>query len=283
MIATEHNAIENDASMAHKQAEVDRMKDKKKALDEVIIENEDITEDDIEKLLAGYLEHLLIEQNDHSNHSHSSDEEENDTYLDRLLELESAKDKDWTEVHNSEFIKILKTCQEGSPVILIKVYVQLPDIPPEKVYRMISDIEIRQKWDNVLSGMRIFGKVNDHVDHMYSVYKAPIGISNRDFCQKRTRAENYKSVPYMIHFRSVSHEECPPVKGTVRANTIISGYLIRESKDYEGGTDMTILTQTDIKGQVPTFVVNMAAARAPSSWCTNFRTNALTLMKAGKI
>lgn len=257
------------------------MTDKKAILDKIVVDSNALTEGEIEKLLAGYQEHLLVQN--HISADHSSADEEQEKHLDRLLELEAALDKDWSEVHKSEFIRILKKSQEGSPVILIKVLVELPNIPPEKVNRMIGDIDIRKQWDNVLSGMRIFGKIDDHVDHMYSVYKAPIGISNRDFCQRRIRMSNYKGVPYMIHFKSVNHEECPPVSSNVRANTIISGYIIRQSHIFKCGTAMTILTQTDIKGQVPTFVVNMAAARAPSSWCTNFMTNALKLIKEGKI
>lgn len=167
--------------------------------------------------------------------------------LDRLLELEAWDVSEWEEAHKSEFIQIYKRKEEDSPVILIKAYSLMRDIPPEKVFRLIYDLDIRSEWDNVLSNMRIFGKINENVDHMYSLFKAPIGISNRDFCQKRTKSMGYKNTSFIIHFESVEHQECPPIKGTIRAHTYISGYIIRPSHKYPGSSEMTILTQTDIK------------------------------------
>jgi hypothetical protein len=236
-----------------------------------------------EKPASGNLKAGLEEQTLECIPKLSSLSEKQEKYLDRLLELESSNEQGWEEVHKSDYIKILKTSKADSPVVLIKVYVHLPEIPADKVYRMISDVEIRSKWDNVLSKLHVFGKVNEHVDHMYSLYKAPIGISDRDFCQRRIRASNYKEVPFIIHFKSVNHADCPPKGGVIRAHTHISGYIIRHSKRGSGCTDMTILTQTDIKGKVPTFIVNLAAAKAPSSWCSNFKESANRLIKEGRI
>lgn len=167
--------------------------------------------------------------------------------LDRLLELEAWDVKDWTDVHISKFIQVYKKKEEGSPVILIKAYTQLENIPPEKVFRLIYDLEVRNKWDTTLHNLRIFGKINENTDHMYSLFKAPLGASNRDFCQRRTKSMGYKGTSFIIHFESVEHPECPPIKGNVRAHTFISGYIIRPSQKQFGSTEMTILTQTDIK------------------------------------
>ena len=69
----------------------------------------------------------------------------------------------------------------------------------------------------------------------------------------------------------------------MRAHTSISGYIIRPSKLGKHSTDMTILTQTDIKGKLPKALVNMMAAKAPTSWCKNFKKNAERLITAGKV
>jgi hypothetical protein len=167
--------------------------------------------------------------------------------LDRLLELEAWDVKDWTEVHISKWIQVYKKKEEGSPVILIKAYTQLENIPPEKVFRLIYDLDVRNKWDTTLHNLKVFGKINENTDHMYSLFKAPFGASNRDFCQKRTKSMGYKGTAFIIHFESVEHHECPPIKGNVRAHTFISGYIIRSSQKHIGSTEMTILTQTDIK------------------------------------
>lgn len=167
--------------------------------------------------------------------------------LDRLIELEAWDVKDWTEVHISKSIQVYKKKEEGSPVILIKAYTQLENIPPEKVFRLIYDLDVRNKWDTTLHNLKVFGKINENADHMYSLFKAPLGASNRDFCQRRTKSMGYKGTAFIIHFESVEHPDCPPIKGNVRAHTYISGYIIRSSQKHIGSTEMTILTQTDIK------------------------------------
>ena len=203
--------------------------------------------------------------------------------LDKLLELEEWPVADWEDVHTSEFIHIYKRKEEHSPVILIKAYTTLRNLPPEKVFRLIYDLEIRSEWDNVLSNMYIFDKINENIDHMYSLYKAPFGISNRDFCQRRTKSMGYKGTSFMIHFESVEHPDCPAIKSNIRAHTTISGYIIRPDPKNPGSTLMTILTQTDIKGLVPKFIVNTAAAKAPKDWTRNFIKNAERLINEGKL
>jgi START domain len=168
--------------------------------------------------------------------------------LDKLLEIEAWDVKQWTEVHKSENIQVYKIKEEDSPVILIKAYAFFEDIAAEKIFRLIYDLEIRNTWDTTLHNMRLFDRINDNVDHMYSLFKAPgIGVSDRDFCQKRTKSMGYKGTSFIIHFESVDHTECPPIKKVVRAHTSISGYIIRPSQRKLGSSEMTIMTQTDIK------------------------------------
>jgi hypothetical protein len=168
--------------------------------------------------------------------------------LDRLIEIETDMDpKHWEEVHKSELISCFRRSSGDSPVVLVKALAQFPGVRPDQACRLIHDLEIRKEWDNVLCNMRIFDKVSDTVDYMYSMYKAPFPISNRDFCQIRTVEKNYRGNNFIIHFEGVEHSDCPPIRGIVRAHTIISGYVIKESKLYPGGTDMTIVAQTDIK------------------------------------
>ena len=52
----------------------------------------------------------------------------------------------------------------------------------------------------------------------------------------------YKGTSFIIHFESVEHPQCPLLKGTIRAHTSISGYIIRPSPKHPGSTQMTIMT-----------------------------------------
>ena len=63
--------------------------------------------------------------------------------------------------------------------------------------------------------------------------------------------------------KSVDHKMKPPIKKYVRANTIISSYLI---KKIGNNCELGLISQTDIKGKVPRFIINALAPRVPIQW-----------------
>mmetsp|Transcript_23860 Transcript_23860/g.68633 ORF Transcript_23860/g.68633 Transcript_23860/m.68633 type:complete len:168 (-) Transcript_23860:174-677(-) len=71
--------------------------------------------------------------------------------------------------------------------------------------------------------------------------------------------------------RSAEHPSVPEVKGFVRAETLVSGYVIRPLDGSPDSTSLFILAQTDIKGLIPKALVNATAARAPVMWTDNLR------------
>jgi hypothetical protein len=56
----------------------------------------------------------------------------------------------------------------------------------------------------------------------------------------------------------MTHPSCPEKKGFIRAHSYIAGYVIRP---IGNDTSLTIMTQSDVKGIVPKYVVNYMAAR----------------------
>jgi hypothetical protein len=71
-------------------------------------------------------------------------------------------------------------------------------------------------------------------------------VSNRDFVNQRSwRVTDNKEFIIMNH--SVVHPKQPEKKGFVRANSIMTGYLVRVRED--GGCTLTYLTQTDPRGK----------------------------------
>jgi hypothetical protein len=73
----------------------------------------------------------------------------------------------------------------------------------------------------------------------------------------------------MIHFKSVTSQLCPPKPKTVRANTIISGYFIKTISLKPVRTLIGIVSQTDIGGSIPTWIVNSLSQKAPREWVNN--------------
>jgi len=69
--------------------------------------------------------------------------------------------------------------------------------------------------------------LEENIDIVYSYLKAPLMITDRDFLQKRIILKNYKGVDYIMGFENYEDEEIPHKKGVIRAETLISGYVIR--------------------------------------------------------
>ena len=51
-----------------------------------------------------------------------------------------------------------------------------------------------------------------------------------------------------------------------RAETILSGVIIRPHPEDANSTRMSLMLQTDMKGWIPHFIVNAFMARAPGNW-----------------
>ena len=73
----------------------------------------------------------------------------------------------------------------------------------------------------------------------------------------------------VITFKSVTHEKCPVYKKYVRAETIISGYYIQTISLNPPKTHLGIISQNDIKGNIPAWLVNSVAQKAPKEWINN--------------
>jgi hypothetical protein len=67
------------------------------------------------------------------------------------------------------------------------------------------------------------------------MYKAPPGISDREFLLKRKRKDNYPEEGLTtIHYKSTEHPMMPLVPGRVRAKTLLNGNILRPDCDING-------------------------------------------------
>ncbi len=95
-------------------------------------------------------------------------------------------------------------------------------------------------------------------------------VQDRDFVQKRKIWKNFPSQnSSIIHFKSTEHKNAPTKCGKVRANTIISGYYIETVNMNPKTTKVAIISQTDIKGSIPKWIVNSVSQKAPKLWVNN--------------
>ncbi|OEH76949.1 phosphatidylcholine transfer [Cyclospora cayetanensis] len=78
---------------------------------------------------------------------------------------------------------------------------------------------------------------------------------------------------------SADHPSVPERPGCVRAETLMSGYLMRQCQNDPNSSTLFLVAQTDVKGLIPKWLINSTAARAPVGWVENLRRACLKCME----
>ncbi|XP_070552653.1 START domain-containing protein 10-like [Ptychodera flava] len=139
----------------------------------------------------------------------------------------------------------------SSAIKMFKVYRYFPDINAEVMYDVLHDGDYRPLWDKAMIEGKEVCLLNPNNDIGYYALKCPSPIKNRDFVLQRTWLET--STEYVIFNHSIFHKDLPPKKGYVRAESQVTGYLIRPKPK---GCEMTYVSQSDPKGSLPKWLVN---------------------------
>ncbi|EAR94352.1 START domain protein (macronuclear) [Tetrahymena thermophila SB210] len=209
--------------------------------------------------------------------------------FDRLISLvQEDPEKTWEcVIKKDDIMFIYKKMIPGNPCVLVRAESLIKDCNAEEVFVQIYNAELRSQWDKVTQGFTVIDKLQDGVDIIYFFVDPGLGVTKRDFCQTRVLKKDYpQKGQTTIVFYSIQHPSCPERKGYIRAFSHIAGYVIRpQGKD----TSLTIMTQSDVKGIVPKYVVNYMAARAPPKWiesmkkgCIDYRNSLLGITKKKK-
>lgn len=178
------------------------------------------------------------------------------------------KNSNFQLVYKDKNLKIVKKHTKNNPVILIKAEATL-NIKPNLLCELIYNLKWRKKWDKVLSDFKIVDKIDESSDVIFSLYKAPFGISNREFLQKRFIFENIENFDFILAFENAEHENCKVKDGHIRTDSIMGGYLIQKLENDK--SYLYIISQTDIKGVIPNWIVNQTASKAPASWIKDLK------------
>jgi len=166
----------------------------------------------------------------------------------------------WHSVHETSDGKT-KLWDRKSEVSSINIVRLLANIATDALilYDTLHDPDYRKIWDeNMIEGLCI-EQLDDFNDVGYYSAKAPVAlVAGRDFCNERSWQVT-DDTQYVIMNHSVVHPKCPEKKGFVRANSIMSGYLVR--RKAEGGCTLTYLTQADPRGWIPATVMNFVTTK----------------------
>ena len=205
------------------------------------------------------------------NFSDKGDYYTNDQDLKKLIDLfnePNTKEFGYTNVIDEKNCKVFKRMVEGYPVILIKCLAQMP-YSKDIVFEAIANLDIRKQWDSVFSELKVVNHEGENgAEILFMIIKSPVFfISNREFVQQRKMWKNFPSnKSHILHFISVENHECPPSKKNVRAETVISGYYMQDDPDNPEHSILGVLSQTDLKGNIPHYLVNKLAPKSSKNW-----------------
>lgn len=134
--------------------------------------------------------------------------------------------------------------------------------PLEAVVALVRDIERRNKWDEMLATGAFVEVFTEGCAVVHLSYKAIWPTSSRDFCAV-TIVHSLSDTEKVIVATSAVHPKCPPVKGAVRGELIVGGFLLKALDDDRFKCHMTYLTQADPKGNIPSSIKNAVAVKQP--------------------
>jgi len=168
----------------------------------------------------------------------------------------------WDECFNEGNIKVWDQKVQNSDINIVKVRAIFIDIDPVVLYDVFHDAEYRREWDENMIDGHEFEQLDDNNDVGYYSVRCPAPLTNRDFVNQRSW--RIKDKTYVIKNHSVNYPKCPPKKGLIRARSIRTGYYILALEDADhrpAGCQLTYLTQSDPKGNIPSFISNIVTKK----------------------
>ncbi|PRP86706.1 hypothetical protein PROFUN_02855 [Planoprotostelium fungivorum] len=173
-----------------------------------------------------------------------------------ILQLSRDQSDDWKTVATINDILITK---KDTPEGLIYIRGQgLIQAPLQTVADCIADSEKRHEWDESLKEAKVLTRMNPVTSVNYMAYNAPWPVTPRDFVILAQGRHVEGSI--VIASFSIDYDTCPPKKGLQRAELLIGGYLLTP---VTNGTEVIYVQFADLKGNLPTKLVNQANQKLP--------------------
>jgi len=163
------------------------------------------------------------------------------------------EDKDWADAWKDDKTRVQRK-NTSDPIYPVRVVTSFPDLEPEVLYDIFHDHEYRAVWDQNMIEGKVLYQLDPRNEIGYYAAKCPPPIASRDFLNQRSWRARSEAGEWIIMNHSVEHPDHPEKKGFVRANSILTGYLVLRRP--EGGSKFTYYSQSDMKGWIPSWVIN---------------------------
>ena len=197
-----------------------------------------------------------------------------------LISIANATEEDgWIPLSaKSDVVAMKKPPPKGAPPINCVKGTGMVKAPPEFILRFLKDPSTTIKLDEFLKESKIVHEVSGAVHIVHLLYKAVWPTSARDFSILSVSGQFDKQT-WVEAGLSVQDPRVPQEKGYVRGELIVGGYVIRSVPDNPELSEVTYAAQVDLKGSIPTFVVNKITESQPQ--CVSRLRNLVEPLYAG--
>ena len=182
----------------------------------------------------------------------------------QLVKIARATEQDgWISLGVSKNVAIMKklTRSGDPPASCVKGALDI-DVPPDFALRLLMDSSHACELDDMLKDIELVHEISDtmHIRHLH--YKAVWPTTARDFAVLDVvgRIDESTSIHGAV---SIVDPRIPEDRGYVRGEVLAGGYVVEAIPRQPKRAHITYITQVDLKGSVPTFVVNKVTESQP--------------------
>jgi len=179
---------------------------------------------------------------------------------------------------NSNGLKIETKTDSSTGNIIVRSTGTL-SVPVAHVFKMIVDANIRRQWDTVFRDFSVIQNISAEEDFAHWWLHAPWPVSNRDFVVRRRFKNNVGGFDYVIIVNSESHNSKPVTSSYVRAAMINAVTVLRQVNSST--TEMIGISQVNLNGNVPQWLVNQNAAGGAKDFYANIQSCYSSLKNKG--
>ena len=186
----------------------------------------------------------------------------------KLLSAAEATEREgWAVVGTKQNVHIMKLVPQGgkSPMNCVKGTGPI-NVPPTFILRFLKDSTYITQLDDMLKEARKIHVISGAVQLVQMLYKGVWPTSPRDFAVLSISGQLDPGT-WISAGVSIEDTRIPQEKGHVRGHLEAGGYVIRAVPGKPDVSEVTYVAQVDLKGSIPSMVVNKIADSQPQ--CVN--------------
>ncbi len=189
-----------------------------------------------------------------------------------LLPLTGYSEPKWEKIRDDANMQIYRGVVAGSPLTAFKG-VRVMDAKITKIVEVIvsEDTAMRKNWVDRLSKFDVLEKRSANDWTFYAAYDMPWPIDNRDYVIDGKMSIDPAQNQVLISMKSVQHAKGPKTVG-VRAELMDSTYKLVPLPGDK--TEVTVTIQTDPRGELPPWLVNLIQKSWPANTLTKLEATA---------